>query len=501
MSSNRPNSASGLGGPGNPNSRPTSAVPMYLKEYIFAEKLGSGTYATVYRAFRKNGNRQVVAVKCITRKSLNKNSEDNLVTEIEILKQMRNDYIVELIDFQWDHHYIYLIMEYCGNGDLSRFVRSQRCLSEQLARKFLQQIASALQYLRLHNVSHMDLKPQNILLSSGRNPVVKIGDFGFAQYLRSDEDVSMLRGSPLYMAPEIIVRRLYSPKADLWSLGVILYECLFGRAPFASKTFSELEEKIRDTRPVELPMGANVSEECRDLLLRLLDRDPDKRIEFDDFFTHAFVDLDHMPSAQSLPAAVKVVTKAVEADTNQHYHNAMKLYSQALDHFVAAIRYESEPAKKNALRERAREYMNRAEELKNMQKPKPRHIYRRTDSQLAYDDLVRYSLGDQNLENALKLISVAESKEQEENYEAALKLYQESFESLLKLLKIEPQGRRRELLHVELRRWMSRAEEIKTYIDSREKTEVTEVVRNDADSAIDTEQSELMRDDSRCVVQ
>ena len=101
MASSRPSSSSTSRANG-PGSRPSSAMtaPMHLKEYVFCEKLGSGTYASVYRAFRKDGTREVVAIKCIDRKSLNKNSEDNLVTEIEILKQMRNDYIVELKDFQ-----------------------------------------------------------------------------------------------------------------------------------------------------------------------------------------------------------------------------------------------------------------------------------------------------------------------------------------------------------------------------------------------------------------
>lgn len=83
--------------------------------------------------------------------------------------------------------------------------------------------ALALQYMRSKNVSHMDLKPQNILLSSENNPVLKLGDFGFATYLIGDTEGSSLRGSPLYMAPEIILKKHYSEKLDLWSVGVILY--------------------------------------------------------------------------------------------------------------------------------------------------------------------------------------------------------------------------------------------------------------------------------------
>ncbi|CAF87533.1 unnamed protein product, partial [Tetraodon nigroviridis] len=109
-------------------------------------------------------SREVVAVKVVAKKSLNKASTENLLTEIEILKSVRHPHIVQLKDFQWDAENIYLILEWCSGGDLSRFIRSRRILPERVARRFLQQIACALQFLHERNISHLDLKPQNILL-------------------------------------------------------------------------------------------------------------------------------------------------------------------------------------------------------------------------------------------------------------------------------------------------------------------------------------------------
>ena len=86
---------------------------------------------------------------------------------------MKHEHIVELRDFVWDEHYIYLVMEYCSGGDLSKFIKKKKVLPEFVAKYCLQQIASALKFLRENNVSHLDLKPQNILLSSKTSPVLK----------------------------------------------------------------------------------------------------------------------------------------------------------------------------------------------------------------------------------------------------------------------------------------------------------------------------------------
>ncbi|CAN8011128.1 unnamed protein product [Ixodes pacificus] len=155
-----------------------------LPEYVFTEKLGQGTYATVFKAYHKMGARRVVAIKCISKSSLTKSATENLLTEIAILKKIKNEHIVELIDFQWNQHFIYLIMEYCSGGDLHRYIRANKRLRESIVRKFLQQLAKALQVLQEHNIAHMDLKPQNILLSSVRTPLLKLAgqshDFGIS---------------------------------------------------------------------------------------------------------------------------------------------------------------------------------------------------------------------------------------------------------------------------------------------------------------------------------
>lgn len=442
----------------------SSFAPPKLADFILTEKLGSGTYATVYKAYRKGDSREVVAVKVVGKKSLNKASMENLLTEIEILKTVRHPHIVQLKDFQWDSENIYLILEWCSGGDLSRFIRSRRLLPERVAQRFLQQIACALQFLHERNISHLDLKPSNILLSGS---VLKLADFGFAQYMSPWDEQSVLRGSPLYMAPEMVCRRQYDARVDLWSVGVIMYEALFGRPPFASRSYAELEEKIRSDRPIELPAGGRVSRNCRDLLLRLLDRDPDTRITFAEFFTHPFVDLEHMPSAESLGKAKELVLRAVQKDQEGDRSAALSLYCSALEHFVPAIHYETDRIRKDALRQKVNQYVSRAEELKALVSSDNRIIFEEARSSR---DILREMCRDQpRWLAALDVASTAVAKEESGMEDQdTLDLYQQSLGELLLALAAEAQGRRRELLHSEIKRLMTRAEYLKEHLKMRE---------------------------------
>ncbi|TKC42784.1 hypothetical protein EI555_003853 [Monodon monoceros] len=456
--------------------------PPRLDGFILTERLGSGTYATVYKAYAKKDTREVVAIKCVAKKSLNKASVENLLTEIEILKGIRHRHIVQLKDFQWDSDNIYLIMEFCAGGDLSRFIHTRRILPEKVARVFMQQLASALQFLHERNISHLDLKPQNILLSSLEKPHLKLADFGFAQHMSPWDEKHVLRGSPLYMAPEMVCQRQYDARVDLWSVGVILYEALFGQPPFASRSFSELEEKIRSNRVIEVGLAgprhllrggeSQGPEDCRDLLQRLLERDPSRRISFQDFFGHPWVDLEHMPSGESLAQATALVVQAVKKDQEGDAAAALSLYCKALDFFVPALHYEVDTQRKEAIKAKVNEsplrkwvgqYVSRAEELKAIVSSSNRALLRQGTSAR---DLLREMARDKpRLLAALEVASAAMAKEDEAGGEQdALALYQHGLGELLLLLAAEPPGRRRELLHTEVQNLMARAEYLKEQV-------------------------------------
>lgn len=437
------------------------AIPQ-LKEYNLSEKLGSGTYGDVYKACRKSGAREVVAVKCVKKSQMSKTESDAIVAEISMLKKIKHEFIVEMKDFTWDSNYIYIIMEYCGGGDLSKYIKRHGKLPEKICQTFLQQLGSALAFLRSQNIAHMDLKPQNILISNG-NRALKLADFGFAQYFGSGETRSAIRGSPLYMAPEMALSKKYDAKVDLWSVGVILYECLFGKAPYKSATLEELMTKIKSEQPIVIPKGHRISESCRDLLKKCLERDPVKRIDFEDFFKHEFLDLEHLPSEESHAKAVQLIEQAVKLDQEDDLEAALVLYRSALEYLIPLVTNEKNAATKMSLRKKADQYIKRAEDIKKSLGliSSTEKDFSRSISNSKSEELVKLSRNTPALKNALEIALSAELYDAEGQLEVAFEKYQSALGLLLPLLTSEPKGERKTLLSQQIKHWMSRAETIR----------------------------------------
>ncbi|XP_059479674.1 serine/threonine-protein kinase ULK3-like isoform X2 [Neocloeon triangulifer] len=448
------------------------ALPQ-IEGYVVVEKIGAGSYATVYKAYKKSGPRAVVAIKCVEKGKLSSTTIENLLTEISLLKKLKHPNIVEMKDFFWDDKYIHIVMDYCAGGDLSNLIRQKRRLPEKTCRRFLQQLASALQYIRSQNVSHMDLKPQNLLLASRTSPVLKMADFGFAQTLKSSDHSSSLRGSPLYMAPEILLSKSYDAKVDLWSVGVILYECLFGKAPYSSASLDQLLEKIKAHAPIEMPSsGYQVSAICQDLLTRLLQHDPAVRIDFPDFFAHPFLDLQHAPDEKSLEKATKLATEAVQADQEQNHLRAIQLYEQALLFLKPLYDAETDESKKSALQVTMNQYRRRMCELKTLTCGSSVSTAALRSSDSNFEELVRLSISTPSLHNALELGVVAEQYECERSYSVALEKYQSCLAILIEHLPREVKGSRRQhLLHLQVKKWLKRAEVAKAMMELPEDEE------------------------------
>jgi serine/threonine-protein kinase ULK/ATG1 len=280
--------------------------------------------------------RQSVAIKSVNMNKLNKKLKDNLVSEISILRSLHHPHIVSLIDCHETPSRMHIIMEFCELGDLSAFIKkradlvnhpqTQRMiekypnpavggLNEVVVRHFAKQMASALEFLRSKNYIHRDLKPQNLLLNpssvyytqSGTLermplaadassllpatgieslPMLKIADFGFARILPTTSLAETLCGSPLYMAPEILRYEKYDAKADLWSVGTVLFEMMCARPPFRANNHVELLRKIEERKDhIRFPEGIICSRAMKNLIRALLKRKPTERMSYDSFFS------------------------------------------------------------------------------------------------------------------------------------------------------------------------------------------------------------------------
>ena len=274
-------------------------------QYRRKDLIGHGAFAVVFKGRHREKCEQSVAIKVITKKNVSK-AQNLLTKEINILKGLKHDNVVCLYDCKETPTHVNLVMEYCNGGDLADYLHAKGTLSEDTICLFLKQIASAMKVLQSKGIVHRDLKPQNILLSHSGIPhprpadiKIKIADFGFARFLHGEMMAATLCGSPMYMAPEVIMSKEYDAKADLWSIGTIIYQCLTGRAPFLASTPQELKKFYQKSKSVSPNIPSDTSQNLEDLLVRLLKRNPRDRIEFRDFFRHSFLAgaLQRKPSA------------------------------------------------------------------------------------------------------------------------------------------------------------------------------------------------------------
>nr|CAB3267501.1 serine/threonine-protein kinase ULK1-like [Phallusia mammillata] len=284
-----------------------------IGEYEFSKSdlIGHGAFALVYKGHHKRKKDKIVAIKCISKKKVGR-AQTVLDKEIQILKGLQHENIVQLFECKESSQNVYLVMEYCNGGDLADYLQAKGTLSEDVIRIFLRQIMSAMAALHSKGILHRDLKPQNLLLSyKSQKPqpheiTVKIADFGFARYLQSNMMAATLCGSPMYMAPEVITSQHYDAKADLWSIGTIVYQCLVGKAPFQASTPQELRNIYERSRQIVPRIPPGTSAELKDLLLKLLQKNIQDRISFRDFFNHSFVAGMSKQGKQSSPVPVPI---------------------------------------------------------------------------------------------------------------------------------------------------------------------------------------------------
>jgi serine/threonine protein kinase len=259
---------------------------------VYDKAIGKGASGIIFKGYHK-GTKHDVAVKEIREPNLH-DIKRNIKTEIKLMKRLRHPNIVELYDVVLDYKKsaIYLVIEYCPQGDFSKFQR-RKAIQEVHVQKYMKQLMLGLKYLKENNIMHRDLKPQNILISKEGN--LKLTDFGYAKVVNgTNAMIKTFCGSPLYMAPEIIKSKGvndYSTKADLWSVGCIFYEMLTGYPPFYVNSMADLIKKI-DDHDIIIPKALNISNEAKELLFSLLQVDPQKRIEWDEFFAHKWLQKD-----------------------------------------------------------------------------------------------------------------------------------------------------------------------------------------------------------------
>ncbi|KAJ4828919.1 CBL-interacting serine/threonine-protein kinase 11 [Turnera subulata] len=248
-------------------------------KYELGKLLGCGAFAKVYHA-RNVRTGQSVAVKVINKKKIDKTSlMGNVKREISIMSKLNHRHIVKLHEVLASKTKIYFVMEFVKGGELFAKISKGR-FSEDLARKYFQQLISAVGYCHSRGVFHRDLKPENLLLDEHGN--LKVSDFGLSAVkaqIRADGMLHTLCGTPAYVAPEILTKKGYDgARVDVWSCGVILFVLTAGFLPFSDQNLMAMYKKIYKG---EYRCPKWMSSELKRFLSRLLDTNPETRITID----------------------------------------------------------------------------------------------------------------------------------------------------------------------------------------------------------------------------
>lgn len=267
-----------------------------IEDYVLENKIGEGQFGTVYKAKNiKTGN--YFAIKVIS-KSLFKNNKlmrRQLKRETMIMSQSRHENLMFLHrSFETDRNY-YLVLDYCEGGDLENFICRHKIkyFSELEAINVIRQIMRGFQELRARNVMHRDLKLENIFIK-GANVI--LGDFGAAKVVK--EMTSTTVGTPLSMAPEVMAGDDYNNKTDLWSIGIVFYQLLIGKPPFFALSIGQLKQQAlkKSGENLDFKKKTHFCEGAKDLLKKLLEPDPEKRISWEAFFNHPIFSCAHEAS-------------------------------------------------------------------------------------------------------------------------------------------------------------------------------------------------------------
>jgi len=252
-------------------------------DYHILELVGEGSFGKVYKARRKFTG-AITAMKFIAKHGKTEKDIKSLRQEIEILRGLKHENIIAMVD-SFETKAEFCVVTEFAQGELFEILEDDQCLPEEEVRAVAKQLVRALHYLHSNRIIHRDMKPQNILIGARR--VVKLCDFGFARAMSSATMVlTSIKGTPLYMAPELVQEQPYNHTVDLWSLGVILYELFVGQPPFYTNSIYSLIQKIvRD--PLRWP--ENISPPFKSFLKGLLNKKPSERLTWPQLSEHPFV--------------------------------------------------------------------------------------------------------------------------------------------------------------------------------------------------------------------
>ena len=259
------------------------------KNFELIYMLGNGAFGKVRLYRDKNDKSLLYAIKTLKKKNIPYYEFKLIKTEVDILSELDHPNIVNYFGTFEDEFYIHIIMEYLKGDNLFKVisVKNYTGFDEQDMSNIIFQLVKALFFIHNKNIVHRDIKPENILFSDKKDfSSLKLIDFGLATQKKTDNKTV---GTPYYMAPEMIKGK-YSPKSDIWSVGIIIYLMLTDKFPFVNSKEYDVFEMIEEGKyNTQLLDDCECSEEAKDLVKKILVKDPDKRPSASDIMDHPWI--------------------------------------------------------------------------------------------------------------------------------------------------------------------------------------------------------------------